>query len=117
MGLFSFMRSPEEYAKEEIMKVNELIQKIRDIIRYTGDEIMPSNMNDCAILLNKSLEHYKKYERYVAQMDMMNRVLFQGDTVICWNGERVGILVWEQYYKNVFSVLVSRIKQLDSSYR
>jgi hypothetical protein len=45
-------------------------------------------------------------------MDFMQSSLFMGLTVNCWNGDRVGVLQWENYFKNVFHMLTEKISNV-----
>ena len=42
----------------------------------------------------------------------MQKPLFMGQTVDCWNGERIGVFTWETYFKNVFSALTGEVRRL-----
>ena len=101
MGIFS---SNESDAIRQIEKINSGASQIREILRLTNDTIVRSNAGRVAIILKDCGDYFQKYERIKAKMDMMQETLFLGTTVDCWNGERVGVLQWEQYFKNVFHI-------------
>jgi hypothetical protein len=109
MGLFS---SNESDAVRQIEKINTGISQIREIIRLTNDEIAPSNAGRVAIILKDCGNYYQKYERIKSNMDFMQSSLFMGLTVNCWNGDRVGVLQWENYFKNVFHMLTEKISNV-----
>lgn len=110
MGIFS---SKEEDAVEQIEKINRRIKTIREMMRQSpNDQLTRSNANDAALLLQECSNFWRKYEGYVSRMDYMQKTLFLGRTVECWNGEQVGTNTWETYFKNVFSVLTGEIRRL-----
>lgn len=110
MGLFS---SKEQDAIEQIEKINRRIKTIREMMRKSpNDQLTRDNIHDAALLLNECTNFWRKYENYVSQMNFMQKTLFMGQTVDCWNGERVGVYTWEVYYKNVFSALAGEVRRL-----
>lgn len=110
MGLFS---SKEQDAIEQIEKINRRIKTIREMMRQSpSDQLTRDNINDAALLLNECVSFWHKYESYVSRMDYMQKTLFKGQIVDCWNGERIGILTWENYFKNVFSALTAEVRRL-----
>lgn len=54
----------------------------------------------------------KKYERYKEKMDSFELTMFYGAKVMCWNGETVTTLQWEQYFENIFNAIVNNIKAI-----
>ena len=109
MSLFS---SNEDNAIKEIERINSMMKEIRELIRKTGDRFTEINANSGILILNSCAEHYKKYEGIKSKMDFMQRTLFYGITIECWNGEKVGIIQWEQYFKSTFSCLITAVKTL-----
>lgn len=110
MGIFS---SKEQDALEQIEKINRRIKTIREMMRQSpNDQLTYSNINDAALLLNECATFWRKYESCVSRMDFMQKTLFQGQLVDCWNGERIGIVTWESYFKNVFSALTGEVRRL-----
>lgn len=110
MGFFS---SKEQDAIEQIEKINRRIKTIREMMRQSPDDMLTrANINDAALLLNESMTFWKKYEKYVSSMNFMQKTLFLGKSVDCWNGEKVAVLTWETYYKNIFSALTNEVRRL-----
>ena len=110
MGIFS---SKEQDAIEQIEKINRRIKTIREMMRQSpNDQLTRTNINDAALLLNECATFWSKYERYISQMTFMQKTLFKGKVVDCWNGEKVGVLTWESYFKNVFSALTGEVRRL-----
>lgn len=110
MGLFS---SKEQNAIEQIEKINRRIKTIREMMRQSpNDQLTYANIKDAALLLNECATFWRKYESYVSCMDYMQKTLFKGQIVDCWNGEQVGVITWELYFKNVFSALTAEIRRL-----
>ncbi len=110
MGLFS---SKEQDAIEQIEKINRRIKTIREMMRQSpNDQLTHANINDAALLLNECATFWRKYENYVSRMDFMQKTLFKGQVVDCWNGERVGVFTWETYFKNIFSALTGEVRRL-----
>lgn len=110
MGLFS---SNEQDAIEQIEKINRRIKTIREMMRQSpNDQLTHANINDVALLLNECAKYWKRYQSYISRMTYMQKTLFMGQVVDCWNGESVCVCTWETYYKNLFSVLVGEIRRL-----
>ena len=110
MGIFS---SKEQIAIEQIEKINRRIKTIREMMRHSpNDQLTHANINDAALLLNESATFWRKYESTVSSMNYMQKTLFMGKVVDCWNGERIGVNTWETYFKNVFSALVGEVRRL-----
>ncbi len=110
MGLFS---SNEQNAIEQIEKINRRIKTIREMMRQSpNDQLTRYNIHDAALLLNECATFWKKYQSYVDKMDFMQKTLFMGNTVECWNGENIGVFTWEMYFKNIFSALTNEVRRL-----
>lgn len=110
MGIFS---SKEEKAIEQIEKINRRIKIIREMMRQSpDDQLTHDNIHEAALLLNECVSFWKNYESYTSRMDFMQKTLFQGKVVDCWNGEQVGVLTWEIYFKNIFSALIREVRRL-----
>lgn len=107
MGIFS---SKEDDAVEQIEKINRRMKTIREIIRRTGDNIVPANALEIAKIIQECGTFYDKYNRIKNGMDYMQGVLFLGRTVNAWNGEKVGVLLWEEYFVNTVHMLTNSIK-------
>lgn len=45
-------------------------------------------------------------------MDSFELTMFYGAKVMCWNGETVTTLQWEQYFENIFNAIVNNIKAI-----
>ncbi len=112
MGIFS---SKEQDAIDQINKINRRIKVIREMMRQSpNDQLTRSNVNDAALVLKECAECWNKYEGYISRMTFMQKTLFKGQIVDCWNGEKVGVSTWEMYYKNVFHVIVEEIRRLSN---
>ena len=110
MGVFS---SKEQDAIEQIEKINRRIKTIREMMRQSpDDQLTRYNIRDAALLLNECTTFWQKYQGYVSKMNFMQKTLFMGKTVECWNGENVGVFTWEMYYKKVFSALTDEVRRL-----
>lgn len=110
MGIIS---SKEQNAIEQIEKINRRIKIIREMMRQSpDDQLRRDNIRDAALLLNECAAFWKKYESYTSRMDFMQKTIFQGKAVECWNGERIGIFTWETYFKNIFSALTGEVQRL-----
>lgn len=110
MGLFS---NNEQDAIEQIEKINRRIKTIREMMRQSpDDQLTRDNIHDAALLLNECSTFWQKYQSYVSKMNFMQKTLFMGKTVDCWNGETIGIFTWETYFKNVFSALTGEVRRL-----
>lgn len=110
MGIFS---SKEDDAVVQIEKINRRIKTIREMMRQSpSDQLTRDNIHDAALLLNECSNFWQKYQSYLNKMDFMQKTLFMGRTVECWNGTYVGITTWESYFKNVFSALTGEVRRL-----
>lgn len=110
MGLFS---SKEQDAIEQIEKINRRVKTIREMMRQSpDDQLTRNNIHDAALLLQECSTYWQKYQGYVSKMGFMQKTLFMGSTVECWNGENVGVFTWETYFKNVFSALTNEVRRL-----
>lgn len=107
MFLFS---SKEDEAVAQIGKINRRIKTIREIIRMSGDKIVPSNALDIAKIIQECGSFYNKYDRIKKEMNYMQCTLFLGRTVDVWNGEKVGVLQWEEYFMNTVHSITNGIR-------
>lgn len=110
MGIFS---SKEDKAIEQIQKINRRIKMIREMMRQSPDgRLTRYNIRDAALILDECGTFWNKYQSYTNQMDYMQKQLFMGATVECWNGERIGVFLWEQYFHDAFLGLAAEVHRL-----
>jgi hypothetical protein len=110
MGIFS---SKESDAIKQIDKINRRLSTIREMMRQSPDDrLTRSNIQDAALILCECEKIWNRYQMYLHQMDFMQKQLFMGATVRCWNGKQVGVFLWEQYFKEVFSALTNEVRRL-----
>lgn len=50
-----------------------------------------------------------KYDRIKHNLSEMDRMLMMGATVDVWNGERVGVLMWESYFRDTMEYLYQNL--------
>lgn len=106
-----FFSSYEEKAIREINKINSKMQEIRTQLVLYGDCINSHNIEKIKELICSCSDSAKKYEQYKVKMDQVQLIMFHGATVMCWNGEQVTTLQWEQYFQNIFCAIVDEIKR------
>lgn len=103
MGFFS--QYTEADAFKQIENVNSGMRAINAIIHSSGGHIGYGNRTAIRPYFNEVVRHLKKYEKVKNNLNEMDRMLMLGAIVDVWNGERVGLLTWEQYIRNVLNQL------------
>lgn len=103
MGFFS--RDTEADALNMVDKINSEIRAISASMHLNFNMIDGRNRNECRTHYNNAINYIKKYERIKNNLSEMDRVLLLGATVDVWNGERVGLIMWEQYLRNILPKL------------
>ena len=109
MGLFS---SNEEDAIREINKINSKMQEIRTQLVLYGDSINSNNVHKIKDLISSCENYARNYDRIKSKMSEFEISMFYGARVNCWNGEVVGPLQWEQYFRNIHNAIVDNIKSI-----
>lgn len=103
MNIFS---SNEDKAVELIDKINLRIKQIRELMRSSSEDRLTYLTAPAAKVLFREAENYwRDYKRYVSTMNSMQSTLFMGRTVDCWNGERIGVFMWQEYFSDVYRAL------------
>lgn len=103
MGFFS--SDTEADALKLIDKINSEMRAISASMHLNYNMIDGRNRNKCRTHFNNIINYVKKYERIKGNLSEMDQVMLLGATVDVWNGERQGVVMWEQYLKNVLNRL------------
>ena len=103
MGFFS--KDTEDDALKMVGKINSEMRAISASVHLNFNMIDGRNRNVCRSHYNNILSYTRKYERIKENLSEFDRVMLLGATVDVWNGERVGLIMWEQYLRNVLGKL------------
>ncbi len=99
MGFFS--PDTEADALKQIEKINSEMRAISALIHLNYNMIDGRNRNRIKFHLTNALRYAAKYYRIKQNLPELDRMMFMGATVNVWNGERVGVFMWETYFENV----------------
>ena len=103
MGFFS--KDTEADALKMVDKINSEMRAISASVHLNYNMIDGRNRNICRNHYNNIISYTRKYERIKENLSEFDRVMLLGATVDDWNGERVGLIMWEQYLRNVLGKL------------
>ncbi len=94
-----------EDALKQIEKMNSEIRAISALIHLNYNLIDGRNKDKIRSHLANAIRHADKYEKIKRNLSEMDKIMLLGDSVDVWNGERVGVPIWEMYFRNVTSKL------------
>ena len=103
MGFFS--KDTEADALKQIDKINREMREISASVHLNYGMIDGRNRSKIKSHYNTIIWYVQKYERIKNSFSEMERVMLLGATVDVWNGERVGVLQWENYLRNTLQRL------------
>lgn len=103
MGLFS--SDTEADALRQIEKINSEMRAISALIHLNYDMIDGRNWAQIKSHFKNIIRYCGKYDRIKQNLSEMDRILMLGATVDVWNGERVGVIMWESYLSNAIDYL------------
>lgn len=103
MGFFS--PDTEADALKQIEKINTEMRAISALIHLNYNMIDGRNRNQIKLHFANIVRHGNKYDKIKQNLSEMDRMLMMGATVDVWNGERVGVFMWETYLRNVMDKL------------
>ena len=110
MGLFS---SKEDDAVKQIESINRNIKAVRELMRKSPtDQLTRDTISEAAPMILSCATYWERYKSITSQMNFMQRGLFLGRTVPCWNGEHIGVSRWEDYITNFYPALANEINRL-----
>lgn len=95
MGWFS--KDTEADAIKKIESINQEMREISAAIHLNYNMIDGRNKSKIKNHYNKILYYLRSYERIKSNLQDYERIMLLGATVDVWNGERVGVLMWEKY--------------------
>ena len=107
MGFFS--PDTEDDALKLVDKINTEMRAISASMHLNYNMIDGRNRNKCRSHFNNIVGYVKKYERIKNNLSDFDRTMLMGATVDVWNGERVGLVMWEHYLRNVLDRLYNDI--------
>lgn len=103
MGIF--FKDSETDALKIVDKVNAEMRAISASMHLNYNMIDGRNRNVCRNHFNNIISLVKRYERIKNNLSEFDRGMMMGATVDVWNGERVGLIMWEHYLSNVLQRL------------
>ena len=107
MGLFS--SDTEADALRQIEKINSEMRAISALIHLNYDMIDGRNRAQIKSHFKNIIRYCGKYDRIKQNLSEMDRMLMMGATVDVWNGERVGVLMWESYFRDTMEYLYQNL--------
>ena len=107
MGFFS--PDTEADALKQIEKINAEMRAISALIHLNYDMIDGRNRHQIKSHFANIVRYGNKYDRIKQNLSEMDRMLVMGATVNVWNGERVGVLMWESYFRNTMEYLYQNL--------
>ena len=107
MGFFS--PDTEADALKQIEKINTEMRSISALIHLNYDMIDGRNRNQIKSHFTNIIRYGKEYDRIKQNLSEMDRMLMMGTTVDVWNGERVGVLMWESYFRDTMEYLYQNL--------
>lgn len=107
MGFFS--PDTEADALKQIEKINSEMRAISALIHLNYNMIDGRNRNQIKSHFSNIVRYGSKYDRIKQNLSEMDRILMMGATVDVWNGERVGVLMWESYFRNTMEYLYQNL--------
>ena len=107
MGFFT--RDTEDDALKQIEKINREMREISASIHLNFDQIDGRNRSKILKNYNNIISYYKKYNSIKSNLTEFERGMLLGATVSVWNGESVGVILWETYLENTLSSLYQEI--------
>lgn len=107
MGFFS--SDTEADALKQIEKINTEMRAISALIHLNYDMIDGRNRSQIKSHFSNIVRYGSKYDRIKQNLSEMDRMLMMGATVDVWNGERVGVLMWEFYFRNTMEYLYQNL--------
>lgn len=107
MGFFT--KDTEADALKKIESINREMQEISASMHLNYDMIDGRNRSKIKGHYNKIVSYLKSYERIKSNLSEMDRVMLLGATVNLWNGEQVGVLMWELHISDILRKLNNEI--------
>lgn len=107
MGFFS--PDTEADALKQIEKINTEMRSISALIHLNYDMIDGRNRNQIKSHFTNIIRYGKEYDRIKQNLSEMDRMLMMGAIVDVWNGERVGVLMWESYFRDTMEYLYQNL--------
>ena len=107
MGFFS--ADTEADALRMVDKINVEMRAVSASMHLNYNMIDGRNCSQCRSHYNTIVSYVRKYERIKNNLSDFDRMMLMGATVDVWNGERVGLIMWEQYLRDVLARLYQDI--------
>lgn len=105
MGFFT--PDTEKDAIRQIEKINAEFRAISASVHLNYNMIDGRNRSVIKRHLDNIMSYASKYERIKNNLSDFERMMLLGCTVDVWNGERVGVLMWETYFTQVSQQLIN----------
>lgn len=107
MGFFS--PDTEADALRMVDKINVEMRAVSASMHLNYNMIDGRNRSQCRSHYNTIVSYVRKYEHIKNNLSDFDRMMLLGATVDVWNGERVGLVMWEQYLRDVLARLYEDI--------
>lgn len=107
MGFFS--PDTEADALKQIERINTEMRAISALVHLNYDMIDGRNRSQIKSHFINIVRYGNKYDKIKRNLSEMDRILLMGATVDVWNGERVGVFMWETYFRNTMERLYQDI--------
>jgi hypothetical protein len=107
MGLFTHYTESDALA--QIAAINREMRQISASIHLNYNMIDGRNRNTVRQSLSNIRSYIAKYEKIKRNLSEYERIMFLGATVDVWNGERVGVIMWETHLQNTVSQLNNEV--------
>ena len=104
-----FLPDTEADALKQIEKINSEMRAISALIHLNYDMIDGRNRHQIKSHFANIVRYGNKYDRIKQSLSEMDRMLMMRATVDVWNGERVGVLMWESYFRNTMEYLYQNL--------
>ncbi len=112
MGFFT--QYTENDALKKVESINREMREISASIHANANLICRNNLFVIKYHFANMVSLAEKYEKIKSKLSEYERIKMMGRTITSWNGEQVGIFMWEYYLSNVMKRLSSDINQLST---
>ena len=103
MGFFT--QYTEVDALNKIEAINMEMREICALIHANGNLINSKNSSFIRQHCENIVFHINDYENIKSKLSEYDKTMLMGKTINVWNGEQVGIFMWEYYLSNVMRQL------------
>lgn len=109
-----FTQYTEVDALKKVESINREMREISASIHANANLICRNNLFAIKYHFSNIVSLAEKYEEIKSKLSEHERTMMMGKTITSWNGEQIGIFMWEYYLSNVMKRLHSDITQLNA---